>query len=206
MARLQKYARLGKGKGKGIAQPSGAAVPPVAPARVPAPSAAHSSRATVRHEAPREDRPREDRPREDRPRVDRPREDRPRAERPREDRHREDRPAGRHDARPSRPREEPSSPESSIHRAMVAKFSEQLSVEVAESSRRSDHIEAIADSTAGLIRVSMAWYLSSVMKFKFIEHSSLFFFFFFFFLCSLSTFSSPGALRPGPTLTRQRTS
>ena len=151
MARLQKYARLGKGKGKAIAQPSGAAVPPVAPARVPPPSAAHSSRATVRHEAPREDRPREDRPR-----VDRPREERPRAERPREERPREDRPAGRHDARASRPRDEPSSPESSVHRAMVAKFSEQLSVEVAESSRRSDHIEAIADSTAGLIRVSWA--------------------------------------------------
>ena len=130
MARLQKYARLGKGKGKGVAQPSGAAAPPVAPARASVPSAVQNSRAAVRHEAPREDRPREDRPREDRP-------------------------AGRHDARSSRPRDEPSSPESSIHRVMVTKFAEQLSVEVAESSRRSDHIEAIADSTAGLIRVSM---------------------------------------------------
>ena len=164
LARLQKNARLAKGKGKEVGQPSKAAAPP-APAKAAVPSAATSNRQVVRQEA-RPDRPREDRPREDRPRVDRSREDRPREERPREER-----PAGRHDARPSRPRDDPSNPDSSIHRAIVSKFAEHLTVEVAESSRRSDHIEAISECATGLIGVSIV----SV----FIFASKLVFFFFF---------------------------
>ncbi|GMN67781.1 hypothetical protein TIFTF001_036833 [Ficus carica] len=118
LARLQKNARLAKGKGKEV---------------------------TARQEA------RPDRPREDRPREDRPREDRPREERSRADRSRDERPAGRQDARPSRPRDEPSSSDSSIRRVLVMKFEEHLTVEMAESSRRSDHIEAITECATRLI-------------------------------------------------------
>ncbi|GMN61911.1 hypothetical protein TIFTF001_030999 [Ficus carica] len=96
-----------------------------------------------------------------------------RSDKPREDRPKEDRTAGRHEARSSRSREDrptvpfpasrsnreeprpprswPPSPESSVHRALVTKFGDQLSVEVAEPSKRSDPIEAINDSTSKLI-------------------------------------------------------
>ena len=161
LARLQKNARLAKGKGKEVGQPSKAVAPP-APAKTAVPSVVTSSRQVVRQEA-RSDRPREDRPKEDRPRVDRSREERPR----------EERPAGRHDTRSSRPRDDPSIPDSSTHRAIVSKFAEHLSVEVAESSKRSDHIEAISECATGLIGVSIV----SV----FIFASKLVFFFFFFF-------------------------
>ncbi|GMN18671.1 hypothetical protein TIFTF001_050824 [Ficus carica] len=154
LARLQKNARLAKGKGKEVGQPSKAAAPSAAPAKVAVPPVAAISRPVARQEArpdrPREDRPREDRPREDRQRVDRPREDRPREERSRADRSRDERPAGRQDARPSRLRDEPSSPDSSIHRVLVAKFAEHLTVEMVESSRRSDHIEAITECATRL--------------------------------------------------------
>nr|GMN65922.1 hypothetical protein TIFTF001_034987 [Ficus carica] len=145
IARLQKNARLGKGKGKEVA------VSAAAPAKTAAPLAAHTSRPPSRNES-----------RADRPREDRPREDRPREERPREDRH-----SSRHEARSGRSREDrpadlPPAPrsgrdeagtESSVHRALVSKFSDQLSTEVAESSKRSDHVAAIDESTAKLIEI-----------------------------------------------------
>ncbi|GMN63038.1 hypothetical protein TIFTF001_032116 [Ficus carica] len=58
-------------------------------------------------------------------------------------------PSNREEPRP--PRSGPSSPESSVHRALVTKFGNQLCVEVAESSKRSDLIEAISDFTSKLI-------------------------------------------------------
>ncbi|GMN22435.1 hypothetical protein TIFTF001_047435 [Ficus carica] len=64
-----------------------------------------------------------------------------RADRPREERPREERPHGRDEAGTA----------SSVHRVLVSKFSDQLSTEVAESSKRSDHVAAIDDSTAKLI-------------------------------------------------------
>ncbi|GMN72669.1 hypothetical protein TIFTF001_053592, partial [Ficus carica] len=145
IARLQKNARLGKGNGKEVA------VSAAAPAKTAAPLAAHTSRPPSRNES-----------RADRPREDRPREDRPREERPREDRH-----SSRHEARSGRSREDrpadlPPAPrsgrdeagtESSVHRALVSKFFDQLSTEVAESSKRSDHMAAIDESTAKLIEI-----------------------------------------------------
>ncbi|GMN22282.1 hypothetical protein TIFTF001_043488 [Ficus carica] len=101
IARLQKNARLGKGKGKE------GAVSTAAPAKTAAPPVAQTSRPPSSPES-RADRPREERSREDRPREERPREDR----------------------QPSR---------------------HELSTEVAESSKRSDHVAAIDDSTAKLI-------------------------------------------------------
>ncbi|GMN74639.1 hypothetical protein TIFTF001_053189, partial [Ficus carica] len=144
LARLQKNARLAKGKGKEVGQPSKAAAPSAAPAKVPVPPAAATSRPVARQEA------HPDRPREDRPREDRPREDRPREERSRADRSRDERPAGRQEARPSRPQDEQSSPDSSIHRGLVAKFADHLTVEMAESSKCSDHIEAITECATRL--------------------------------------------------------
>ncbi|GMN20967.1 hypothetical protein TIFTF001_040008 [Ficus carica] len=146
IARLQKNARLGKGKGKeGATAPSGGATSTAAPVKTAALPVAQSSRPPSRPES----------------RSDRPREEQPREERPREERPREDRPSSRHEVRSGRSREDrpavlPPAPhsgrdESSVHRALVSKFSDQLSTEVAESSKRSDHVAAIDDSTAKLI-------------------------------------------------------
>ncbi|GMN73836.1 hypothetical protein TIFTF001_052260 [Ficus carica] len=150
IARLQKNARLGKGKGKeGATAPSGGAVPTAAPAKTAALPVAQSSRPPSRPES-RADRPREERPREDRPREERPREDRqPSRHEARSGRSREDRPT----VLPPAPRSDrdEAGTESSVHRALVSKFSDQLSTEVAESSKRSDHVAAIDDSTAKLI-------------------------------------------------------
>ncbi|GMN22690.1 hypothetical protein TIFTF001_043565 [Ficus carica] len=145
IARLQKNARLGKGKGKE------GAVSAAAPAKTAAPPVAQTSQPPSRTES-----------RADRPREERPREDRPREERPREDRH-----SSRHEARSGRswedrPADLPPAPrsdrdeagtESSVHRALVSKFSDQLSTEVAESSKRSDQVAAIDESTAKLIEI-----------------------------------------------------
>ncbi|GMN61391.1 hypothetical protein TIFTF001_030474 [Ficus carica] len=152
IARLQKNARLGKGKGKEGATavpPSGGAVSTAAPAKTAALPVAQTSRPSSRPEV-RTDRPREERPREERPREDRPREDRqPSRHEIRSGRSREDRPT----VLPPAPRSgrDEASPESSVHRVLVSKFSDQLSTEVAESSKRSDHVAAISDSTAKLI-------------------------------------------------------
>nr|GMN73997.1 hypothetical protein TIFTF001_052293 [Ficus carica]GMN74001.1 hypothetical protein TIFTF001_052294 [Ficus carica] len=150
IARLQKNARLGKGKGKeGATAPSGGAVPTAAPAKTAALPVVQSSRPPSRLES-RADRPREEQPREDRPREERPREDRqPSRHEARSGRSREDRPT----VLPPAPRSgrDEAGTESSVHRALVSKFSDQLSTEVAESSKRSDHVAAIDDSTAKLI-------------------------------------------------------
>ncbi|GMN47960.1 hypothetical protein TIFTF001_017134 [Ficus carica] len=137
IARLQKNARLGK-EGQGQGQGGGTSRP--------------ASRPKVRTDQPREDRPREERPREDR---------QPGCHEVRSDRSREDRPTvlppvPRSGQDEPRPRDTPlpsgqSSPESSVHRVLVSKFTDQLSAEVAGSSRRSDHVAAISDSTAKLI-------------------------------------------------------
>ncbi|GMN64582.1 hypothetical protein TIFTF001_033659 [Ficus carica] len=145
IARLQKNARLGKGKGKG----KEGAVSTAAPAKTAAPPVAQTSRPPSRPES-RADRPREERPREDRPREERPREDRQQSRHEvRSGRSREDLPV----VLPPAPRSgrDEAGTESSVHRALVSKFSDQLSTEVAESSKRSDHVAAIDDSTAKLI-------------------------------------------------------
>ncbi|GMN21565.1 hypothetical protein TIFTF001_043343 [Ficus carica] len=154
IARLQKNARLEKGKGKEVA------VSAAAPAKTAAPPVAQSSRPPSRPES-RADRPREERPREDRPREERPREDRQ---------------SSRHEVRSGRPREDrpavpPPAPrsgrdeagtESSVRRVYITKFSDQLSTEVAESSKRSDHVTAIEDSTAKLIETVCILFSGSV--------------------------------------------
>ncbi|GMN23313.1 hypothetical protein TIFTF001_043666 [Ficus carica] len=143
IARLQKNARLGKGKGKE------GAVSTAAPAKTAAPPVAQTSRPPSRPES-RADRPREERPREDRPREERPREDRhPSRHKVRSGRPREDRPAVLPPA--SRSGRDEAGTESSVRRVLILKFSDQLSTEVAESSKRSDHVAAIDDSTAKLI-------------------------------------------------------
>ncbi|GMN69814.1 hypothetical protein TIFTF001_038858 [Ficus carica] len=147
IARLQKNARLGKGKGKEEATavpPSGGAVSTAAPAKTAALPVAQTSRPSSRPEL-RIDRPREERPREDRPREDR----QPSRHEVRSGRSREDRPT----VLPTAPRSgrDEASPESSVHRVLVSKFSDQLSTEVAESSKCSDHVAAINDTTAKLI-------------------------------------------------------
>ncbi|GMN54050.1 hypothetical protein TIFTF001_023174 [Ficus carica] len=145
IARLQKNARLGKGKGKG----KEGAVSTAAPAKTAATPVAQTSRPPSRPES-RADRPREERPREDRPREERPREDhQPSRHEVRSGRSREDRPA----VPPPAPRSgrDEAGTESSVHRVLVSKFSDQLSTEVAESCKRSDHVTAIDDSTAKLI-------------------------------------------------------
>ncbi|GMN20858.1 hypothetical protein TIFTF001_044685 [Ficus carica] len=152
IAWLQKNVRLGKGKGKEGATavpPSGGAVSTAAPAKTAALPVAQTSRPPSRPEL-RTDRSREERPREERPREDRSREDRqPSRHEVRSGRSREDRPTVLSPA-PRSGRDE-ASPESSIHRVQVSRFSDQLSTEVAESSKRSDHVAAISDSTAKLI-------------------------------------------------------
>ncbi|GMN69542.1 hypothetical protein TIFTF001_038591 [Ficus carica] len=145
IARLQKNARLGKGKGKEVA------VSAAAPAKTAPPPVAQTSRPPSRPES-RADRPREERPREDRPREERPREDRqPSRHEVRSGRSREDRPA----VLPPAPRSsrDEAGAESSVRRVLISKFSDQLSTEVAESSKRSDHVAAIDDSTAKLIEI-----------------------------------------------------
>ncbi|GMN60007.1 hypothetical protein TIFTF001_029094 [Ficus carica] len=147
IARLQKNARLGKGKGKEGATavpPSGGAVSTAAPAKTAALPVAQTSRPSSRPEL-RTDQPREERPREDRPRED----CQPSRHEVRLGRSREDRPT----VLPPAPRSgrDEAGPESSVHRVLVSKFSDQLSTEVAESSKRSDHVAAIDDSTAKLI-------------------------------------------------------
>ncbi|GMN27968.1 hypothetical protein TIFTF001_049417 [Ficus carica] len=147
IARLQKNARLGKGKGNegATAVPSsGGAVSTAAPAKTAALPVAQTSRPPSRPKL-RADRPREERPREDLPREDR----QPSRHEVCSGRSREDRPA----VLPPAPRsgQDEASPESSVHRVLVSKFSDQLSTEVAESSKRSDHVAAINDSTAKLI-------------------------------------------------------
>ncbi|GMN20173.1 hypothetical protein TIFTF001_043018 [Ficus carica] len=136
---------LGKGKGKeGTTVPSGGAVHTAAPAKTAALSVAQSSRPPSCPES------RADRPREERPREDRPREERHQSRHEvRSGRSRGDRPA----VLPPAPRSgrDEAGTESSVHRALVSKFSDQLSTEVAESSKRSDHVAAIDDSTAKLI-------------------------------------------------------
>ncbi|GMN64596.1 hypothetical protein TIFTF001_033669 [Ficus carica] len=169
IARLQKNARLEKGKGKEGATavpPSGGVVSTAAPVKTAAPPVAQTSRPAshpeVRTDRPREERSREERPREERPREDRPREDRqPGRHEVRSGHSREDRPtvlppapySGRDEARPRDAHlpSEQSSSESSVHRVLVSKFADQLSTEVAESSKRSDHVAAINDSTAKLV-------------------------------------------------------
>ncbi|GMN70022.1 hypothetical protein TIFTF001_039068 [Ficus carica] len=136
IARLQKNARLGKGKGK-----EGAST-----------ISRPASRPEVCTDRPREDRPREELPREDR----QPGRHEVRSGRSREDRPTVLPPAARSGRDDPRPRDAPlpsgqSSPESSVHRVLVSKFADQLSTEVAESSRRSDHVAAISDFTAKLI-------------------------------------------------------
>ncbi|GMN65575.1 hypothetical protein TIFTF001_034644 [Ficus carica] len=143
IARLQKNARLGKGKGKE------GAVSAAAPAKTAAPPVAQTSQPPSRPES-RADWPREERPREDRPREERPREDRqPSRHEVRSGRSREDRPA----VLPPAPRSgrDEAGTKSSVRRVLITKFSDQLSTEVAESSKRSDHVAAIDDSTAKLI-------------------------------------------------------
>ncbi|GMN20742.1 hypothetical protein TIFTF001_043161 [Ficus carica] len=154
IARLQKNARLGKGKGKE------GAVSATAPAKTAAPPVAQSSRPPSRPES-RADRPREERPRDDRPREERPREDRqPSRHEVRSGRPREDRPA----VPPPAPRNgrDEAVPESSVRRVYITKFSDQLSTEVAESSKRSDHVAAIDDSTAKLIEAVCILFSGSV--------------------------------------------
>ncbi|GMN43112.1 hypothetical protein TIFTF001_012311 [Ficus carica] len=134
IARLQKNAKLGKGKGKeGATAPSGGAVSTVAPAKTAAHPVAQTSRPPSRPES----------------RADRPREERPREERPREDCQ-----PSRHEVRTGRSREERPTvllPAPRIGRDEAGTESDQLSTEVAESSKRSDHVAAIDDSTAKLI-------------------------------------------------------
>ncbi|GMN24479.1 hypothetical protein TIFTF001_043784 [Ficus carica] len=154
IARLQKNARLGKGKGKE------GAVSATAPAKISAPPVSQSSRPPSRPES-RADRPREERPREDRPREERPREDRqPSRHEVRSGRPREDRPA----VPPPAPRSgrDEAGTESSVRRVYITKFSDQLSTEVAESSKRSDHVAAIDDSTAKLIEAVCILFSGSV--------------------------------------------
>ncbi|GMN20405.1 hypothetical protein TIFTF001_043081 [Ficus carica] len=150
IARLQKNVRLGKGKGKeGATAPSGGSVSTAAPTKTAALPVAQTSRPPSRPEL-RADRPREERPREDRSREERPREDRqPSRHEVRSGSFREDRPTVLPPA-PRSGRDEAGS-ESSVYRVLVSKFSDQLSTEVAESSKRSDHVAAIDDSTAKLI-------------------------------------------------------
>ncbi|GMN68286.1 hypothetical protein TIFTF001_037348 [Ficus carica] len=130
IARLQKNARLGKGKdkeGASTVPSSGGAVPTVAAAKTGVPPMTQTSRPTSRPEM-RTDRPREDWPREDRPREDR----QPSRHEVRSGRSREDRPtvlppvprSGRDEPRP--------------HDAPLP-------------FGRSDHVAAISDSTAKLI-------------------------------------------------------
>ncbi|GMN61761.1 hypothetical protein TIFTF001_030846 [Ficus carica] len=149
LAQLQKMARMGKGKGKDETSanpPSQGVVPPATPVRAAAPLVSQTSRPATHLEAPSE------KPREDRPaghheaRLSRSREDRPTVPPPAPRSNREE---------PRPPRSGPPSPESSVHKALVAKFGDQLSVEVAESSKRSNPIVAISDSTSKLIEVSM---------------------------------------------------
>ncbi|GMN48525.1 hypothetical protein TIFTF001_017705 [Ficus carica] len=148
IARLQKNARLRKGKGKEgetAVPPSGGAAPAKTAALPVAQTSRPSSRPELRTDQPREERPREDRPREERPREDR----QPSRHEVRSGRSREDRPTVLPPA-PRSGRDEVGT-ESSVHRVLVSKFSDQLSTEVAESSKRSDHVAAIDDSTAKLI-------------------------------------------------------
>ena len=90
----------------------------------------------------------------------------------RSSRSKEDRPASRPEGRSSRPREDPKSrevvtssrPETSsrdsiAHRALVNKFSDKLSVRVAESCRRPDAVTAIEDNIEKLIEVSNIMFL-----------------------------------------------
>ncbi|GMN32081.1 hypothetical protein TIFTF001_048160 [Ficus carica] len=151
--RLQKMARLGKGKGKagtsaeappsrGVMPPTvpftDVAVPPAAPAsQVAMPQAAQAPRSSDRSES------RSSRPREDRPIVAAPT---PRS-------HRED----------LRPQDVPTSgdelaTQKSAHRALVFKFGEKLTLEVAGSSKRSDPVAAFSDCADKLIELSCnAW-------------------------------------------------
>ncbi|GMN69338.1 hypothetical protein TIFTF001_038391 [Ficus carica] len=120
IARLQKNARLGKGKGKEGATavpPSGGAVSTAAPAQTAALPVAQTSRLSSRPEL-RTDQPREERPREDR---------QPSRYEVRSGRSREDRPI----VLPPAPRSgrDEASPESSVDRVLVSKFSDQLSTE-----------------------------------------------------------------------------
>ncbi|GMN58991.1 hypothetical protein TIFTF001_028076 [Ficus carica] len=169
IARLQKNARLGKDKGKEGAStvpPSGGAALTVAPTKTVAPPVTQTSRPASRPEV-RTDRPREDRPREERPREDR----QPGRHEVRSGLSREDRPtvlppvprSGRDELRPcNAPLPSDTSPESSVHRVLVSKFADQLSTEVAESSRRSDHMVAISDSTAKPIETLCILFSGSV--------------------------------------------
>ncbi|GMN68642.1 hypothetical protein TIFTF001_037702 [Ficus carica] len=159
ISRLQKNARLRKGKGKEGATavpPSGGAVSTAASAKTAAPPVAQTSR-PASHPEVRTDRPREERPREERPREDhQPGRHEVRSGRSREDRPTVLPPAPRSGRDEARPRDAPlpseqSSPESSVHRVLVLMFADQLSTEVPESSKRSDHVAAISDSTAKLV-------------------------------------------------------
>ncbi|GMN49659.1 hypothetical protein TIFTF001_018827 [Ficus carica] len=144
VARLQKKAAKGD-RGKGTADSSAGALQsrstmPSASASQAAAPAGQASRATIVHALPSSRA------------VERPRGS-------------EERPSTRLDSRPSRVREDRLPPplasrshreeqrpcDSGAHRALCAKFVEGLTVEVAESSRRSDPIEALRNLTDQLI-------------------------------------------------------
>ncbi|GMN46321.1 hypothetical protein TIFTF001_015498 [Ficus carica] len=149
VARLQKRAAKGD-RGKGITDFSAGAlqsrstVPPASASQAPAP-AGQASRATVVHALPSSLAVKRPRGSEERPST-------------RLDSHpsrvREDRlpppPASRSHREEQRPRD------SGAHRALCTKFAEGLTVEVAESSRHSDPVEALRDLTDHLIGVSAA--------------------------------------------------
>ncbi|GMN43141.1 hypothetical protein TIFTF001_012342 [Ficus carica] len=141
--RLAKMANLGKGKGKaGTSAPPSQNVAPPANRATPAPSAPATAKAATPTPAPQTSRPpgfsRDDRqPVRPDVRSSRTRENRPTAQSlaPR---------SARGESRFD-PAHLPPSQASSTYRALVTKFEEWLSVEIAESSKRSDPVQAAND-------------------------------------------------------------
>ena len=142
--RLAKMVNLGKGKGKAgtSAPPNQNVAPPAAPPARSAPAPPAPATATAATSTSQASRPpgfsREGR-QAARPEV--------RSSRAREDRSAAPPPASRSTRVESRPCPAPIPPseESSAHRALVTKFSDRLSVEIAEASRRSDPVQATDD-------------------------------------------------------------
>ncbi|GMN22474.1 hypothetical protein TIFTF001_040262 [Ficus carica] len=139
MERLAKMANLGKGKGKvGTSAPPSQNVAPSATRQAPVPPVSTTVAAPAPNPASQTSRTRE-LARSD-ARTSRTREDRPsQPPAPR---------STRGESRPDQatlPHSQAQGQSSSAHRALVAKFEERLSVELAESSKRSDPVQAAND-------------------------------------------------------------
>ena len=128
---LKKTSKIGN-RGKGIVGSSNVALPSKVVAPSPAPVTRPSDRPEVRSGRPREDRP-----------VIAVSTSRSRQEdlRPR-------------DLIPPTSGVEPTKRTSLVHEVLVSKFGDKLTLEVVESSRHSDHIDAIGDCVEKLIEVS----------------------------------------------------